>query len=554
MLAVLYAAKSTKDEKESIPTQLEECRRECGLGGREVAAEFTDEAASAWSGDRGHGLEAALARVIEIAAEFGEAELWVWKSERLARGSGKKNEARSLLEVYTRCKRAGVVLRSVLDDAYVQDEAMIGMASKMANKYSEDLSHAIKAGKRRSRENGVPHGGKRRFGFEPNQEGEMTPIPEELAIVERILDELLAGQSYCAIARRLAADGIATATGGNWHQRTIAQIAQNPVYVGKLRTKDGIADAPHDALVDAAKWEQAQILMEAKASQSKGRGRPSSGRHLFRKALLRCGECGESMVPRTSRRKGKATYEVYGCYGRQLDPANCSMPPIKRAVIDAAVYRYFEQVGLDVDATRAQMAEARDRKLAEVHALREQAVREQRRAEERLARVRRDYMDDAITAADWAELRNDLEPERDAAAAEVERLATQKTEVETWGQMRDVEAQVLARLADIRRALSGDDETADDKSNEAIDAARAALSRLFEVFVIRRVKPGTRVHARLAWLGDFALEPVAREQAVEGYSDLRPLFRREALYDAGTNNQMITWTVPPSTDHAAPET
>jgi hypothetical protein len=40
-------------------------------------------------------------------------------------------------------------------------------------------------------------------------------------------------------------------------------------------------------------------------------------------------------------------------------------------------------------------------------------------------------------------------------------------------------------------------------------------------------------------LGDFALEPIAREQAVDGYSDLRPLFRREPLYDA-QDNQMIT--------------
>ena len=546
MRAVIYAAKSTKDEKESIPTQLAEGRQKAGVEGRGIAAEFTDEAASAWSGDRGPGLEAALRKANEIVAEDGACELWVWKSERLARGSGKKNEARSLLEVYTQCKRAGIVLRSVLDDAYVQDEAMIGMASKMANKYSEDLSQAVKAGKRRSRERGTPHGGKRRFGFEPNRDGAMTPIPAEIAVVDRILDELLAGRSYCAVARSLAAGGIATATGGHWHQRTIAQIAQNPVYIGKLRTKDGLAEAPHGALVDLAKWEKVQVLINAKAARSKGRGRPSSGRHLFRKGMLRCGECGGSMVPRTSRQKGKSTYEVYGCYGRHLDPANCSMPPVKRAMIDLAVYRYFEQVGLDVDATRGALTDARDRKLTEVHALREQAVREKRRAEERLTRVRRDYMDDKITAADWADLRAELEPERDAAAAEVERLETQGSEVENWGEVRDMEAEVLTRLADIRRAIDGDIE-----SPESVDAARAALSRLFEHFVIRRAQAGARVHARLAWMGDFVLEPIAREQAVEGYSDLRPLFRREPLYDA-QDNQMMTWTVPPSTDQAAP--
>ena len=73
------------------------------------------------------------------AAEHGEAELWVFHSSRLARGSGRKNEARALGEVFYDLNRHGVTLRSVQDDPYVTDEAFVGMASKMANKYSEDL-------------------------------------------------------------------------------------------------------------------------------------------------------------------------------------------------------------------------------------------------------------------------------------------------------------------------------------------------------------------------------------------------------------------------------
>jgi hypothetical protein len=40
------------------------------------------------------------------------------------------------------------------------------------------------------------------------------------------------------------------------------------------------------------------------------------------------------------------------------------MPTVLRADVDTAVYRYFEQVGLDVEATREQLTAAIERKRA----------------------------------------------------------------------------------------------------------------------------------------------------------------------------------------------
>ena len=58
--AVAYAAKSTADEHGSIPTQLADCRPLAEREGFEVLYEYQDESASAYSGDRGPGLAAAL--------------------------------------------------------------------------------------------------------------------------------------------------------------------------------------------------------------------------------------------------------------------------------------------------------------------------------------------------------------------------------------------------------------------------------------------------------------------------------------------------------------
>jgi hypothetical protein len=76
------------------------------------------------------------------------------------------------------------------------------------------------------------------------------------------------------------------------------------------------------------------------------------------------------MIPRTHSNSASKPSETYLCYTRVRDPERCSQPPVKRGEIDGAVYAYFEKVGLDVEATRAQLSEAVDRRLAEVRALR----------------------------------------------------------------------------------------------------------------------------------------------------------------------------------------
>ena len=61
-----YAAKPRDDLRGSIPTQLADGRRLADSEGSEVVAEFSDEAASAFKGNRGSGLVNVLG-VCELA-------------------------------------------------------------------------------------------------------------------------------------------------------------------------------------------------------------------------------------------------------------------------------------------------------------------------------------------------------------------------------------------------------------------------------------------------------------------------------------------------------
>jgi DNA invertase Pin-like site-specific DNA recombinase len=345
----------------------------------------------------------------------------------------------------------------------------------------------------------------------------LVVVEHEKLIVVRVFREFIGGYSLAKIARGLNADGVRTARGGLWRSGTIRGILTNPVYIGTVRdpANDGETfKGQHEGIVDPALWEKAQALITANAqTHSRGRGRPTKGSHIFRDGLLECGECGSAMVPRAG--------GDYFCGGRlSFGPDYCSVGSVRRHEVDAAVLRYFESVGLDLEATLDAVAAGAEHKLAELRALRKQAEAEAQRAVERLARVRRDYADGELPVSDWKEFKAELTAERDAAEAEVGRLRAAEAELES-NQDLDAEAETLRHLAKLRAAVASEIQNA-----EGIEGVRAALKLLFEKFILYRGTPG-RTHVEL--IGKTWIEPVLRDEV----APLRPR-NRVALGETNT--------------------
>lgn len=151
--AVIYAAKSTEDKHGSIPDQLADARKLAAVRGFVAAEsdEFTDEAASAYHGDRGPGLAAAMERAEELAARHGSCALIVQHSDRLARGDAK--EARHLIEVVLWAIKANVELLSVQDPEILAGgdlALLLGAIGGMRNHQdSKRKGLAVKGGIRR---------------------------------------------------------------------------------------------------------------------------------------------------------------------------------------------------------------------------------------------------------------------------------------------------------------------------------------------------------------------------------------------------------------------
>jgi hypothetical protein len=97
-------------------------------------------------------------------------------------------------------------------------------------------------------------------------------------------------------------------------------------------------------------------------------------------------------------------------------------------------------------------------------------------------------------------------------------------------ELRDAEADTLQRLSEDSCLDRGRSQRCSRP-----DAIRAALTRTFDRFVVRR--EAQRVHVEFIVQPKLVIEPVVRAQAVEGYSEnMRPILRlgqhrRERLSD-----------------------
>jgi site-specific DNA recombinase len=330
---VIYAAKSTTDVHGSIPTQFSDCREFAERNGWTVFDQGGDEGFSGYSRSRGPELNRLKGVAVELAKVYGVCMFVAQHSDRFGRGAGDAPGAADHLgELWFWAARHNVRLRSPQDDAMIDNPLLAFVAGMRAHEDSKRKSLAVKAGNRRRVRAGKHHGGPLPLGYDL-RDGIRTPIQGEAVTVNRIFAEADAGKSQRAIAKDLDRDGIRTKRGGRWSQAQVARILRNKFFVGIVTDADGNEHAgEHEPIVERGLFQRVQAHLTARARTiGKGRGGRPLGAHLFVGGLLKCGFCGESMLPRTLRR-GRGLYEVYlllfaGALRERLLPAHTGSPP-----------------------------------------------------------------------------------------------------------------------------------------------------------------------------------------------------------------------------------
>ena len=267
------------------------------------------------------------------------------------------------------------------------------------------------------------------------------------------------------------------------------------MYIGMFEFNGNLFDAGDNvpSIIDFETWDKAQTILGRNAEPTgevdklgrkitKGRGRRTAGRHLFSKSMpLRC-SCGESMYPVTQASRTPGTpYEVYKCMGRKVHGIDsCPQMPVKRELIDGAVWEFVQRVALDVDSTRTAIEHAHSAKLAEIDALRADADREVAKVERAVATIEHDYlMTGKLSAARYEALSAKLEEQHGAAQAQVAQLDAQRQALVAELAQLDVESELLRSLAAIRNQIIGE---AREGAEGGTDALGATLRRLFSHF------------------------------------------------------------------------
>ncbi len=370
MDAIIYAAKSSADVRESIPTQLSDARALCKSEGLTVIDEYSEESKSAFSGNRGERLELARAHAEQIAAEKGACALVVQHTDRLARGDGVK--AQHLVEVVLWANKSGVTIRSVQDDRSGESVLDAALTGQRNNEDSERKSKAVKAGLRRAVERGEWRGGivpggyavEREIGASGKVSRRIVKHPEDEPIYELLWKLATEGKSVQAISLELGRRGYVTRPLRKNHKpktfdtSRVIQVLNCPAYAGLASWQGEVFPADWPTYVDVETFYKLKVEREKRCSHTKRkRGRPPEGYLLASLAI--CGTCGESMHAQTNRHRSGTIGKRYVCrahHERHRDDVRwCPAPRLDAAAVDRLVFGGIEHLLGDADALREQL-------------------------------------------------------------------------------------------------------------------------------------------------------------------------------------------------------
>ncbi|HEY4098375.1 MAG TPA: YraN family protein [Baekduia sp.] len=540
--AVLYAAKSTDDVHGSIPTQLADGRALALRHAWTVVAEHSDNAKSAYSGNRGEGLADAKAEAERLAAQHGTCHLVVQHTDRLARGDGVK--ADHLVELALWARRSGVRLQSVQDpqtcDGGLAFAAMMGDRNHAD---SERKGQSVASGLRRSAERGDWVGGHCADGYivrrSVDDHGKMhlrvEKDPERRPLWEMIWELALEGWSTEAITTEVDRRGWITSPRRKDHKPRpfdayrINQSMGTAMYAGLTVHRGEIVGTGHwEPYVSPEDFHRLAAERRVRGGADKRKaGRPAE---LFLlTGIAKCGVCGGTMrndrgrKPRST--KGGTRALTYVCEARKIyrpgHKSRCEGPILDAREVDPAVLAHLPALLGDSDGVMGELLSGRA-------AERERLVQEATRAQADIAECERVLVKmakrlDAAVAEDDEDaqellLRTVKTRRQDAKAAE-QRLAAALDALSVATE-ETPEAQRAAFYERLHDQLTGRLDTARDD----VKATNLVLREFFSQIVLSETAAGLRIAPQLSdsaaarILRDVQRWPHGVEAQVGGYA------------------------------------
>lgn len=304
-IAAAYIRVSTDDQVEYSPdAQLVEIRKYAASHGYVLPNEFIflDEGISGKHTEKRPEFNRMIGTAKQKPRPFDA--ILLWKFSRFARNREDSIVYKSMLR-----RELGIDVISISEPLADDKMSIImeAMIEAMDEYYSLNLAEEVKRGMtEKARRGGLQSTPS--FGYRV-EDNVLVPVPEEAALVRSIFDRFIAGEGLFPIAKWLNEMGVKTHRGNRFENRTIEYILRNPVYIGKMRWNPTgrtrrdfsneniiLADAQHQPLISQETWDAAQRRMASVKAQWKYHGRPVTEHKRWMSGLIRCADCGSTLI------------------------------------------------------------------------------------------------------------------------------------------------------------------------------------------------------------------------------------------------------------------
>lgn len=241
----------------------------------------------------------------------------------------------------------------------------------------------------------------------------------EMQIVKYIMKMYDAGKDSTRIARLCNERGYRTKRGNVFERRNIEYILRNPFYAGVVQW-DGIAfDGEHETIITKKELTERIRLMDARKRPVRARN-VSTCKHWL-SGLVKCSICGSTMSY-----GGSTACRTFTCwkYAKGMHKESSSISVKK---LEAAVFRYFDQILAGADFTYVYKGSAVDKTKDEIEVIQ----KELERLLVKEKRIRDAYEDGIDTLEEYKENKKRLKKQRTELENEISALQnkTQKTSV-----------------------------------------------------------------------------------------------------------------------------
>jgi site-specific DNA recombinase len=214
--------------------------------------------------------------------------------------------------------------------------------------------------------------------------GGLVVVPEEAELVRLVFDLYLRHGSIGVVAEKLNAHGFTqkqrttrkgrSQGGGPWHKKAVHAVLTNPLYVGRMRGRDGeLHVGEHAAIIERDVFERAAAGLD---NRSTGRVRGRRGSLYLLSGLLRCEACNAAMTSSFAKGRNGQTYRYYRCVHQQNTGQPCPTGLLSAPKVEAAVVAHLKEVARRPDLRRrvGEIVEAEVGRTRELEAERDEHV------------------------------------------------------------------------------------------------------------------------------------------------------------------------------------